>query len=590
VPLFVEELTKAVLESGANVPAAVSAVPHPALSVPANLHASLMARLDRLGPAAKDVAQAGAAIGREFGFALLASSIDLPEPQLREALDRLTNAGLLFIRGTPPQSSYVFKHALVQDVAYGTLLRGRRQRLHAHIAATLEDRFPEIVAAQPALLAQHCANAGRAEQAVAYWRKAGQQALARSAMAEAAAQFQKGLAQLELLPENRERQRHELEIRSDLCAVLQAIKGYAARETGDAYARARKLWEQLDAPSEFLEVLYGQSHYHSVRGEIDLALCLDEGLVRLSRQRNDAVGVFLGNLSLGRASLPAGRLGPSRLYVEEALALYEPISHLSRLQQDIVHPQVASKAYLGNALFCLGFPDEALARSNAAIAEARRLAHLPSLAASLVYGARLHSLVGDNAGLDERADELVALTTERGFPHWGAQGTIYRGWVKVKTGDLAEGISLLRSGSTTYRATGAEAWMTYHNALLAAACEIAGQIEEALTLLDDALRLAERTGERWFVSELNRHKGELLLRQGHTEAAEKLYRKALSVAAKQGAKQWELRAAASLARLRRNQERRAEARDLLVPIYDWFTEGFDTPDLKEAKALLDELT
>jgi predicted ATPase len=207
-----------------------------------------------------------------------------------------------------------------------------------------------------------------------------------------------------------------------------------------------------------------------------------------------------------------------------------------------------------------------------------------------VYGARLHSLVGDNAGLDERAGELVALTTERGFPHWGAQGTIYRGWVKVKTGDLAEGISLLRSGSTTYRATGAEAWMPCHNALLAAACEIAGQIEEALTLLDDALRLAERTGERWFVSELNRHKGELLLRQGHTEAAEELYRKALNVAAKQEAKQWELRAAASLARLRRNQERRAEARDLLVPIYDWFTEGFDTPDLKEAKALLDELT
>ena len=202
----------------------------------------------------------------------------------------------------------------------------------------------------------------------------------------------------------------------------------------------------------------------------------------------------------------------------------------------------------------------------------------------------LLSLVGDNAALDERADQLVAVTTEQGFPHWRAQGTIYRGWVKVKNGDVAEGISLLRSGSAAYRATGAEAWMPHYIALLARACEIAGQIEEGLTLLDDALQIVERTGERWFAAELNRHKGQLLLRQGHSEAAEELYRKALSIAEEQEAKLWELRAAASLARLRRDQGRHAEARDLLAPVYGWFTEGFDTPDLKEAKALLDELT
>jgi predicted ATPase len=205
------------------------------------------------------------------------------------------------------------------------------------------------------------------------------------------------------------------------------------------------------------------------------------------------------------------------LHLEEALALYDPISHQSRVQQAVVHPEVAASAYLGNVLFCLGFPDEALARSNAAIAEARRLAHLPSLAASLVYGARLYSLVGDDAGLNERADELVALTTERGFPHWGAQGAIYRGWVKVKNGDVTEGILLLRRGSSTYRSTGAEVWMTHHIALLAAACEIAGQIEEALTLLYDALRLAERTEERWLEAGLYRRTGELRLRQRHTE-------------------------------------------------------------------------
>ena len=285
----------------------------------------------------------------------------------------------------------------------------------------------------------------------------------------------------------------------------------------------------------------------------------------------------------------AGRFASSRSHLEEALALYDPISHRSLVHQAGIHPHVNSQAYLGIVLFCLGFPDQALAQSNAAIAEARRLAHPPSLAVSLAIGARLLSLVGDNAALDERADQLVAVATEQGFPYWRAQGTIYRGWVKVKNGDVAEGISLLRSGSSAYRATGAEAWMPYHIALLARACEIAGQIEEAVTLLDDALQIVERTGERWLAAELNRHKGQLLLRQGHSEAAEELYRKALSIAEEQEAKLWELRAAVSLARLRRDQGRRAEARDLLAPVYGWFTEGFDTPDLKEAKALLDEL-
>ena len=209
---------------------------------------------------------------------------------------------------------------------------------------------------------------------------------------------------------------------------------------------------------------------------------------------------------------------------------------------------------------------------------------------SLAWGARLLSLLGDNAALDNLANQLVGVATERGFPHWGAEGTIFRGWVKVKNRDVAEGISLLCSGSAAYRATGAEMWMPQYTALLARACEIAGRIEEGLTLMDEALQIGERTGERWLEAELTRHKGELLLRQGHSEAAEELYRKALSIAVEQEAKLWELRASVSLARLRRDQSRRAEARDLLAPVYGWFTEGFDTPDLKEAKALLDELT
>ena len=240
-------------------------------------------------------------------------------------------------------------------------------------------------------------------------------------------------------------------------------------------------------------------------------------------------------------------------------------------------------------LFCLGFPDQALAQSNAAIAEARRLTHPPSLAQSLALGARLLSLVGDNSVLDARAEQLMAIATEQSFSYWRAQATIYRGSVKIKNGDVAEGISLLRRGSSAFRGTGAVTWTPHYTALQARACEIAGQIEEALTLLDDALQIAERTGERWLEAELYRHKGQLLLRQGDSAAAEELYCSALRIAREQEAKMWELRAAVSRARLRFDQGRSAEARDLLVPVYSWFTEGFDTPDLKEAKALLGEL-
>jgi predicted ATPase len=285
----------------------------------------------------------------------------------------------------------------------------------------------------------------------------------------------------------------------------------------------------------------------------------------------------------------AGRFASSRSHLEAVLALYDPISHSSLVHQAGAHPHVNSQALPGIVLFCLGFPDQALAQSSAAIAEARRLAHPPSFAVSSAIGARLLSLAGDDVALNERADQLVAVATEQGFPFWRAQGTIYRGWVTVKNGDVTEGISLLRSGSAAYRTTGAELWVPYHIVLLARAYEIAGKVEEALTLLDDALQIVERTGERWFAAELTRHKGQLLLGQGYSEGAEELYRKALSIAEEQGAKLWELRAAASLARLRRDQGRRAEARDILAPVYGWFTEGFDTADLREAKALLDEL-
>jgi class 3 adenylate cyclase/predicted ATPase len=590
VPLFVEELTKSVLESGLlreEVDRYVLDRALPPFAIPTSLHDSLMARLDRMA-SVRLVAQIGAAIGREFSYPLLRAVSRLPEAELQTSLARLVASELVIQRGGPPDAVYAFKHALVQDAAHGSLLRSSRQQLHAQIAEALETHSPEMMESQPELFAQHYAEAGLVEKSVAYWGEAGRRSAARSAMAEAAAQLQKGLDLLALLPDNPGRQRQELELCSALGAVLQAVKGYAAPETGQAYARARELWEQLGSPSEFLQIPYGQSRYHVGRGEPELAMCLDEDLLRLSRQRNDRAGLVTAHLSSGRNLMYMGRFASSRSHFEDALALYDPISHRSLVHQPI-HPQIGVQGFLGLALFCLGFPDQALAQTNAAIIEARRLAHLPSFALSLSNGTRLLSLFAEPAALGELAEQLVAVATEQGFPFWRAQGTIYRGWVKVKKGDTAEGMSLLRSGSAAYRATGAEQWMPHYTGLLASACEIAGQIEDGLTQLDNALRIVERTGERWFAAELNRHKGQLLLRQGHSEAAEELYRKALNIAWEQEAKLWELRAAASLARLRRDQGRRAEARGLLAPVYGWFTEGFDTPDLKEAKALLDEL-
>jgi predicted ATPase len=478
----------------------------------------------------------------------------------------------------------------VQDAAQGSLLRSARQQLHQRIAEALEIHFPELMENQPGLFAQHYAYAGLVEKSIVYWGNAGRRSVARSAMAEAAGQFQKGLDQLVLLPDTRERQCQELELRSALGAALQAVKGYAAAETGDAYARARELWERLGSPSEFLQIPFGQSRYHYGRGELDLAERLDENLLDLSRQRNDTAGLVLGHLSSGRNLKLVGRFAASRAHLEEALALYDRISHSPLVNHVGLDPQVNSQAWLGIVLFCLGFPDRALANSSAAIAEARVLAHPPSLAVSLAIGATVLLFAGGNKALHEWADQLAAIGTEQDFAHWRAQGAIYLGWVKVRNGDLMEGMSLLRSGVAAYRATGAEAWTPYHIALLASAGEIAEQVNEAVILLDDALQIVEATGERWFAAELYRHKGQLLLRQRHPEAAEELYRKALSIAREQQSKMRELRAAASLARLRRDQGRRAEARDLLAPVYGWFTEGFDTVDLKEAKALLDELT
>jgi AAA ATPase domain len=424
VPLFVEELTKSVLESGLLHEEGDRYVLDGALppfAIPTTLHASLLARLDRLA-SVRLVAQIGAAIGREFSYALLHAVSRLPEDELQASLARLVASELVFQRGTPPDAVYSFKHALVQDAAHGSLLRSARQQLHAQIAAALETHSPEMMENHPELFALHYAEAGLVEKSIAYWGKAGHSSVARSAMAEAAAQLQKGLDQLALLPDAPERQRQELEFWSALGAVLLAVKGYAAPETGQAYVRARERWEQLGYPAEFLQVQYGQSVHHAIRGELDLALRLDEDLLRLSRQRNDSGGLVLGHTSSGRNLMFAGKFASSRSHLEEVLALYDPTVHRSLVHQAGIHPHVNSQAILGRVLFCLGYPSQASAQSNAAIAEARRLAHTPSLAVALTFGASVLSLDGDNAVLGEWVDQLVTASTEQGFRHFGAQG------------------------------------------------------------------------------------------------------------------------------------------------------------------------
>ena len=585
VPLFVEELTKAVLESVAQGAAALSVVPHPASSVPATLHASLIARLDRLGPDAKNAAQTGAAIGREFGHELLALVTDLSVPQLHKALDRLTIAGLLFVRNAPPQSIYTFKHALVQDAAYGTSLRSRRQRLHRRIAAALEDRFPEIVVAQPALLARHCAEAGLVEKAVAYRLKAGQQALARSATTEAVAQLRYGVSALAGLPESQLRLQYELGLQTALGSALTATLGWSAGEVADTLARARALAEQLERPEYLVPLIVGQWAFYSVRAEHKLALPLGEQLVTIAEARHDAATLLLGRLMQGASRFYLGEFVSSRAVLEQCSGLADPERCTSEgLAFD---PCTVVLAYLGVTLAYLGYINQARSRMAEALLEARRLRHAHTLAQVLVFANWIDWLTGS---LGPHIEEVLTLSTEHGFRYYLGWALALRGRSLLSLGQTQEGLGLLIQGLAELRATGG---VTNTPLLLTWAAEayaLLGRSTEAQSCLAEAARFIEATGERVSEAELlHRAPGDLLNAIGDRPAAEQYYSRAIAAAERQSAKLLQLRASTSLARLWRDQGKRAEARDLLGSIYNWFTEGFDAPDLKDAKALLEEL-
>jgi predicted ATPase/class 3 adenylate cyclase len=592
VPLFVEELTRTVLESGLLTDTGDHyelSGPLPQMAIPTTLHDSLMARLDRLAPV-KELAQTAAVIGREFSHELLAAVSPLSESDLNAALDRLVAAGLIFRRGAAPLATYTFKHALVQDAAYQSLLKSRRQQLHAQIAATLAERFPGIAKTGPELLAHHFAEAGLLEDAVFYSIKAARESAARSAMAEAVAQSRNGLDLLARLPDNARYSREELELQSILAAALVATVGNAAVATGQAYARARALCEQLGDTTTLVPVLSGLSTHHQTRSEFAALRHTAVDLLRLGQQLNDTASELVGNRSMALCLYHLGEFGRAREHFERVLEIYIPEAHHPLTSIAAFDMRAVALSYLALELLILGYPEQARQWDSQALSWSRNLRHPHTQAFSLHYSAVFHLLGRAEPAAEDLIDELRSLAAEHRFPVWLAGADVMRGHLLTARAEVPAGLARARQGLAARTATGLSYHQTYFGGLLAAACLQAAEAEEAASLLAAALATVTRTGERWFEAELHRLSGEChLAHAGDRAAAETCFCRAIAIAREQGAKLWELRAATSLARLCAEHGRRAKARELLAPVYGWFTEGFASADLKDAKALLEEL-
>ena len=599
VPLFVEEITKAVLEADNEDAAQRTAaiVSSAALAVPASLHGSLMARLDRVGPA-KEVAQIGAALGRKFSHPLLAAVVRKPEAELVSALDRLIAAGLLFQQGVPPHATYLFKHALVQDAAYGTLLRDPRRALHARIAEILESQFAEIAASQPELLARHCTEAGLIEQAASLWGKAGQRSLEHSALVEAAAQITRALDQIAAVPATPALRREEIKLQVALANALMHVEGYAAPETKAAVEQARvfieraaELGEPPNDPLLLFSVLYGVWAVNALAFNGDTLRNLAAQFLALAEKQAATAPLLIAHRIMGVSLLYAGDFAKARLHLEQAITLYDPAEHRSlatRFGQDAA---VHSLSYRSLALCSLGYPDAAKVAIDQAISDAREIGQAATLMTALNNTGVTLICCRNYAAANAELGELVALADEKGALYWKVCGMASLGCLFAQTGKTSDAVRMLTSGITAYRSTGATLWAPFHLSNLATSHASLGQLEAAWRCVGEAMRAVATTKEKWFEAELHRIAGELLLlsQQPDETKAEEYFERALSVARAQQAKSWELRAAMSLARLWRDQGKVQQARELLAPVYGWFTEGFDTRDLKEAKALLDAL-
>ena len=592
VPLFIEELTKSVVESGLVTEAGDRyAVTGPAapLAIPTTLHASLLARLDRLAPT-REVAQIAAALGRSFSHALISAVAQISRQKLDDALEQLVHAELIFRRGTPPHAEYSFKHALVQDAAYSTLLRSRRHQLHGHITAILEAHFPEIVQTQPEVLARHSAEAALPDKAVAYCLKAGQQAMARWAITEAVAQLRRGLEFLSGIPDETLRNERELDLQIMLGQALVATKGYGADEPAQTYARARELCQQLNRPAQLRQVLWGHWVFCHVRAELEQAEEYSGAMRQLGDAQNDPMWKCFASAYSADTCSYLGKFIEARAYSEKALSLWN--ASYRAFVPIAGDPYVVSLISLSQALLWLGYIDQARLRRNEVLSEARNLSpYTVAFATTATWvvdwaAEGVHSA----ARVLASADEALAISAEQGYPLWMAFANAMRGWSLAALGQPTEGLRALQDGIDATRATGAGLWRSFFLTLLADAYAIGGQPRAGLKPLAEAAELIGTTQERWAEAETHRLRGRLMQSLGDDAASEDCYRHALDVARRQSAKLWELRAAMCMARLWRDQSKREEARELLAPVYNWFTEGFDTLDLKEAKNLLDEVS
>jgi class 3 adenylate cyclase/tetratricopeptide (TPR) repeat protein len=584
VPLYVEELTKAVAEPGAA--RGVDAIP-------TTLAGSLMARLDRLSTA-KEVAQRAAVLGREFGYPLLAAVVGMEEAGLRQGLARLVGAEIVFQRGEPPDATYTFKHALVQEAAYESLLKRTRQQLHGRVVDVLGERFPERVESEPEVVARHAEAAGRSDDAITYYGRAGERALARSAHEDAVGQLRKAIVLVEARPAGAERDARELTLQLALGGSLVAARGYGHAETGAAYERAAGLGAATGDLARLGVARTGLSISYVHWGEVERGRVLAAEVLAAADVRRDRYQAFFAHTNVAVPEHFQGKFASSLAHCERAIALaialYDPAQPHRHLRVFGNDPGISALNHSAWNLWQLGKPDAALARAREAVALARRLDDPFSLAFALFFETVVYWCRRDVAAQRECATEVVSLSETQGFPFWLGLGRALHATARVVGGDVAALPEIL-DGMALVGETGSQLGAPELLAALAEAQRAAGQLAEAQGTVATALAIAAQTGQPYFDADLHRLDGDLVLATGGpADEVAARYHRALAIAREQGARSLELRAATSLARPWRDQGKRAEARDLLGPVYAWFTEGFYTGDLIDAKALLAELS
>jgi len=595
VPLFVEELVKMVMESGILEERRgqyESSSPLPPLAIPSTLRDSLTARLDRLS-AVKEVVQLAATLGRDFSYELIRAVWPLDEMALQKGLTAMVEAELLYQSGVASQAKYYFKHSLIQEAAYESVLRSRRQQLHLQIVRALEEKFPSIVETEPELLARHCMAANLKEKAIVYWQRAGRMAVRRSANKEAISHLTTGLELLKTLPDGAERAQQELTMLASLGAPLIATKGYSALEVERTFTRARDLCQQLGEIPQLFPVMYRLSGYYLLRGEFEKAIEIGEQLLNLAQTGQDRECLLEAHYAVGATLYFSGELISAHEHLKKTVALYDPEEHRSHAFIYGQDPAIAGLSFDARLLGYLGYLEQAATKIEHALKLAQNLAHPFSLALAWHCAAEVHRQRADVQATLKCADQELELSREQGFPLWLGIARVYRGWALAELGHYEEALETITRGIEAYRVTGAEMAVPRFLVLLAEAYGKAGLAGKGLGVLTEALAMMQRSGDRSSeAADLYRIRGDLLLitPAEHQDEAETSLRHAVDIARGQQAKTPELRATMSLARLLDKRGDRREARAMLAAIYGWFTEGFGTADLKAAKTLLEELS